>query len=83
VLEWWVVHCDLPPIQILVEAGADLDFVDEEGFSILQRAKRAGTRCDKVIEYLEAQLAAAGMGGVGSGSGDTQHAGQPESKEDL
>eukprot|EP00038_Savillea_parva_P000517 m.96644 g.96644 ORF g.96644 m.96644 type:complete len:176 (+) comp10177_c0_seq3:186-713(+) len=53
VLEWWVVHCDVAPIKLLVEAGADLSFEDEEGFTVLARAKRAGKRCDRVVDYIE------------------------------
>lgn len=59
VLEWWVVHCDLQPIQILVEAGADLTFVDEEGYSVLRRAENSGKRCTAVVDYLKEQLKSA------------------------
>lgn len=55
-LEWWVVHCAVEPIKLLVNAGADLTFKDEEGQTVLDRAKGSGERCHDVVAYIEKQL---------------------------
>jgi len=63
VLEWWVVHCAVRPIKLLVVAGADLSYVDEEGYTVLDRAERSGERCKDVVTYLKEQGAKASQGG--------------------
>ena len=52
VLMWYLPTCKVEPVQVLLNAGADLAHVNEEGETALDIATKSGERCKEVVDLL-------------------------------
>ncbi len=53
VLMWFLPHCDVEVTRVLLKAGANVSFVNEEGETALDMARSSGGRCNAVVELLQ------------------------------